>query len=488
MTRWFASLPIHRKLVVMVLGVSTVAVAAAVAGLLAFDLVRFRESAIDEARGLADVLAANSAAAIVFDDRQAARQILDSVQLQPAISRACVYRADATLLASYSRAQLRCPVSPVAARGWRAVAAHVPVSRGGRTVGSVYVERLLADLPRRVLLTAAAALFVLAAAAVLAFTLAQRLQSVISRPIIGLAKAARAVSADQYRIPTIDAPPDETGELVKAFADMVQRLAANSAEREQLLSREREASRLKDQFLASVSHELRTPLNAIMGWVQVLEQTHPSEATIEKAVASVARNARAQGRVIDDLLDISRMITGKLSLTLTAMDLRSALESALEVIGPVANAKGVQIHVTVPDTPCVIQGDADRIRQILWNLLSNAVKFTRAGGHVSTVLRATASGFVVAVSDTGSGIHPSFLPYVFDRFRQADGSTTREQGGLGLGLAIVKELTERHNGAVRAYSAGPGQGSTFEVDFPKLITSESDVPLALQRSPSRWSD
>ena len=476
MTRWFASLPIHRKLVLMVLAVSTAAVAAAVVGLIAFDIARFRATATDDARALAQVIAANSAAAIVFDDPQAARQILDSVAVRPVMSRACVYRANGTLLAGYEREKgASCPASPSSAESWRAVAQRVPVTRGDRLVGSVYVERLLTDLPSRIVVTALVGVLMLVLAAGVAFALAQRIQQVISRPIIALAEAARSVGANQYDIPAIAAPPDETGALVNAFSEMVQRLAASNEEREELLTREREASRLKDEFLAAVSHELRTPLNAIMGWIQILERTEPSPDTVAKAIASVSRNARAQSRVIEDLLDVSRMISGKLQLTVTAMDLHAALESAVEVIAPIAVAKSVTIYVHAPESPCMIQGDFDRVRQILWNLLSNAVKFTPAGGHVDVRLRGTPGGFSVLVADTGIGIAPSFLPYVFDRFRQADGSSTREHGGLGLGLAIVKELTEQHNGSVRATSPGQGEGATFVVTFPKLIESDAET-------------
>ncbi|HZT75330.1 MAG TPA: ATP-binding protein [Vicinamibacterales bacterium] len=478
MNRWFASLPIHRKLVVMVLAVSTAAVAAAVVGLLAFDIARFRTTAVDDARAFAEVIAANSAAAIVFDDPHAARQILDSVQVRPVIARACVYRANGTLLASYVRANAVCPTAPTSSLGWRAVATDVPVVRGGRTVGSVFVERRLSDLPGRVIVTAGVAMLMLLAAAALALGLAQRMQQVISRPIVALAQAARDVGADRLEIPPIAAPPDETGALVGAFADMVQRLRAGNAERERLLAREREASRLKDEFLAAVSHELRTPLNAVLGWVQILERTRPSEQTIAKAIESVARNARAQSRVIEDLLDVSRMISGKLQLRTAVMDLHVALESAVEVIGPLAVAKRVQLAVRAPDTPCLIQGDFDRVRQVLWNLLSNAVKFTPAGGRIDAILTDTADGFSVAIVDNGIGIDPAFLPYVFDRFRQADGSTTREHGGLGLGLAIVKELTERHQGTIQASSAGIGHGATFTATFPKLLGSLTEAQVA----------
>jgi signal transduction histidine kinase len=483
MNRWFASLPIHRKLVAMALVVSTVAVTAAVAGLIVFDLLRFRTAAADGAQTLAQIIADNSSAAIVFGDTEAAQSILASLRARPVIVRACVYRADGSLFASYVQAGDRCPDAPRQMLGWRRLAVEAPVVRNGATVGNVYLERLLTDLRDRVFVTAASGLMMLLLAVGLAFALAHRLQRVISRPIVALAAAARAIGHDeQHPLPDIPAAPDETGQLVTAFGEMVQRLVSSNAalrdevqerrrmeaEREGLLAREREASRLKDEFLAAISHELRTPLNAILGWTQVLTRGTPSPETLDKAIASLARSAQAQNRVIDDLLDVSRIIAGKMQLTFASIDLRVVVESAVDVVEPVAAAKRIALDVDIPQGPCFVQGDADRLRQVFWNLLSNAVKFTPTGGSVAVRVRAEGGVWAVSVTDTGVGVPASFIGQVFERFRQADGSLTREHGGLGLGLAIVKELTELHGGTARAASEGPGRGATFTVTLPKL--------------------
>ena len=493
MRRWFAPLPLHRKIIAIVLLISTVAVSAVVIGLLAFDVARFRDGAFDDVQALARVVARNSAAAVVFNDPETARQIVDSVDVRPAVSRACLYTADGALLAGYAqRGEPSCPAVPAAERGWRRLSAVVPVARNDRTVGSVYVERRLTDLPARILVTASAALVMLVLAGMLAFALARRMEQLISRPIVALAAAARTIGPDRYDLPSIEAPPDETGELVRAFGDMVQRLAsANAAlkaevdertrmqaEREELLRREREASRLKDEFLAALSHELRTPLNAILGWTQILESTEPNADTVTKGIASVARNARAQSRVIEDLLDVSRIVTGKLHLSLTAVDVRAAVQAAADVIGPAAAAKPVRLDVRVPRSPCMVQADADRLRQVFWNLFSNAVKFTPPNGSVTAVVADAGTHFTISVTDTGIGIAPAFLPYVFERFRQADGSPTREHSGLGLGLAIVKDLVELHSGTVRASSAGAGLGATFVVSLPHLVGSADAIDAA----------
>jgi len=496
-TGWFDALPLHRKLITMALAVSTAALSAALIGLVAFDVLRFRQSAADDALALAQVIAENAAATIVFNDAQNARQMLDSVQVRPFISRACLYRAGGSLLAGFERpGSAPCPVVPADARTWRAVASRVAVARNGRVVGSIFVERRLDDLPGRVIATASAGLFMLLVAGVVAFGVARRLQATISRPIVSLANAARAIGRDQHApMPTIEAPPDETGALVDAFSEMVRRLLSSNealtmeveerrrmqAEREALLVREREANRLKDEFLAAVSHELRTPLNAIMGWTQVLANMKPEDRggpTLAKAIASLSRNAHAQSRVIEDLLDVSRIVTGKLQLKVAAVDLRAVIESALDVVAPIAAAKRVRLDVDLPPAASMIRGDVDRVRQVLWNLLSNAVKFTPPDGTVSVRVSGDAAHYTLVVSDSGIGIAPAFLPHVFERFRQADGSTTREHGGLGLGLALVKELTELHGGTVRADSPGVGHGATFTVTLPGLARTSAGQPFA----------
>lgn len=494
MKQWFAALPIHRKLVTMALAVSACALLVVTMGLLAFDIARFRTQAAEDAHALAQVIAENTAAAIEFDDAQAARMTLSSVRVRPVVSLACVYRKDGTLFAEYRSAGANaCPAIPTRLLGWSAVSSVVPVLWNGRTVGAVYVQRVLADLGRRVAVTASAGALVLVLAGLLALGLARRLQRAISRPIVELANAARAIErGDRHEMPAISAPPDETGDLVRAFADMVGRLLSSNealraevderrrmqAERERLLVREREASRLKDEFLAAVSHELRTPLNAILGWTHILSQTNSPDPVVAKASAALERNAQAQNRVIEDLLDISRIITGKLPLSLTAPDLRSIVDAAVEVVTPAATVKGITLAVDTPAQPCVVHGDYDRLRQVVWNLLSNAVKFTPNAGVVTVRLVRHEPAYAIVVSDTGIGISPQFLDHVFERFRQADGSTTRLHGGLGLGLAIVKELTELHGGSVRAASEGLNRGATFTVTLPALEGPAHDALVA----------
>jgi PAS domain S-box-containing protein len=240
----------------------------------------------------------------------------------------------------------------------------------------------------------------------------------------------------------------------------------SAAEKERLYREAQESSRLKDEFLATVSHELRTPLTAILGWAHMLRTGQYSGDSALKAFETIERNARAQSQLIDDLLDVSRIVTGKLRIDVRPLDPNSFIEAAIEAVRPAAEAKGVRLQKIMDTGTVSVSGDPVRLQQVVWNLLSNAVKFTRRGGKVQVRMERVNSHVEIAVSDTGAGIAPEFLPHVFDRFRQADMGTTRRYGGMGLGLAIVRHLVELHGGSVSAESAGEGQGSTFTVLLP----------------------
>lgn len=261
-------------------------------------------------------------------------------------------------------------------------------------------------------------------------------------------------------------------ERVRADEERARLHASESAAREQAEL----ASRAKDEFLAMVSHEIRSPLNAILGWSQVLDKEGLDKASVKRATEIIRRNARAQVQLLSDLMDISRVITGKLRISPRPIDVRHSLEIALETIRPAADAKSITINFEQTDSDPLISGDADRLQQIFWNLLSNAVKFTPTGGRVSVRVKRSGSHVAVEVADSGAGIKPEFLPYVFDRFSQADTSSTREHSGLGLGLALVRHLVELHGGFVRAQSEGVGQGATFIVSLPVRVMRAEQAP------------
>ncbi len=265
-------------------------------------------------------------------------------------------------------------------------------------------------------------------------------------------------------------------------------------ERVVILERERStraeaeaANRSKDEFLAMVSHELRTPLNAITGWTSMLLGGTLDPARTKRALETIDRNARSQAQLIDDLLDISRIISGKLRVSVGSVDVPSTAEMALEAVRLAADAKGVMLEARIEPGAGQITGDADRIQQIIWNLLTNAIKFTPKGGRVTLGVRLTDRGIEIAVDDTGQGIAPEFLPHVFERFKQADGTITRSKGGLGLGLAIVKHLVELHGGTAEAKSNGPGEGSSFAVTLPIPGSGNDLAGVSNTRSAARPS-
>ncbi|MEJ7618138.1 MAG: response regulator [Pyrinomonadaceae bacterium] len=250
--------------------------------------------------------------------------------------------------------------------------------------------------------------------------------------------------------------------------------------REQAARAEAEkANRTKDEFLATLSHELRTPLTSILGWTRLLRQGNFDEVAINRALETIERNAKSQSQLIDDLLDVSRIITGKLRLDVQAINVVGVIEAAVESVRPAAQAKSIELVTELDETLGYTTGDSNRLQQIFWNLFSNAVKFTPERGRVEVQLEKRSGQLEIAVRDTGQGISSDFLPFIFDRFRQADGSTTRIHGGLGLGLAIVRHLVELHGGTIRAASDGPGSGSVFTVALPLAETTKGAVAEAL---------
>jgi signal transduction histidine kinase/DNA-binding response OmpR family regulator len=250
------------------------------------------------------------------------------------------------------------------------------------------------------------------------------------------------------------------------------------------------ANRMKDQFLATLSHELRTPLNAILGWATLLSRGNLAPQEMMEAASVIERNTKVQSQLIDDLLDISRIISGKLRLAVEPVHLPEVISAALAATAPAAEAKGVTIQTHISGDACDVRGDPARLQQVIWNLVSNAVKFTPRGGTIDIRCHRSEDSIEISVTDTGCGIEPAFLPFVFDRFRQADGSSTRMHGGLGLGLSIVRQLVEMHGGQIWVTSPGLGQGATFTVSIPKTEVrdehplDEADAFLGRNDEPS----
>jgi signal transduction histidine kinase/ActR/RegA family two-component response regulator len=261
-----------------------------------------------------------------------------------------------------------------------------------------------------------------------------------------------------------------------ALAEAVARRAAIAIDNARLFRDAEAASRAKDEFLATLSHELRTPLHAILGWTRMLSSGTLDEPTAARALETVERNTRLQSQLIDDLLDVSRVITGKFRIDVRPVSLAGVVAAALDAVRPAADAKGVRLEARADPASGLVAGDGDRLQQVAWNLLSNAIKFTPRGGLVQIRLEPRDGHVRIQVADTGRGIDAAFLPHVFERFRQAESLAARTAGGLGLGLAIVRHIVELHGGTVRADSAGEGRGATFTVDLPELAREHDAVP------------
>ena len=258
-------------------------------------------------------------------------------------------------------------------------------------------------------------------------------------------------------------------------------------ENARLFEEAQQANRIKDEFLAVLSHELRTPLNAIVGYSRLMRGNMLPPDQVTRAIETLERNARWLTQIVDDVLDISRIVSGKIRLDVQAVELASVLDNAVATVQPAADAKGVRLLSLIDPRIGPVSGDPDRLQQVVWNLLTNSVKFTPKGGRVQIRLERVNSHIEIVVSDTGIGISKEFLPYVFDRFRQADSGSTRKTGGLGLGLSIVRHLVEMHGGSVHATSAGEDQGATFTVKLPMMIVQPTaahsrEHPLAARRN------
>ena len=270
---------------------------------------------------------------------------------------------------------------------------------------------------------------------------------------------------------------DDVTDRVRSEAEMRRQITVA----ETALSTAEDALRQKDEFLATLSHEIRTPLNAVIGWTRILRSRAVDPATLENGLRVIDRNATAQSRLIEDMLDMARIVSGKLRLELAPVDLVSATRAAIDVVTPAAAAKSVTIRAKLARGPRPLIADGDRVQQIAWNLLSNAVKFTPSGGSIDVEIPDEPGPLRLTVTDNGQGISPEFLPHVFERFRQANSSTSRSEGGLGLGLALVRQLVELHGGRITAESSGLGEGSVFTVTFPQA----KEDAAAAKREPAR---
>jgi signal transduction histidine kinase/ActR/RegA family two-component response regulator len=466
---------IRRKLAALLMIASSVVLVSASVAYVAWDYFRFRADMQTALEAQAELVLDNTAAALTFHDIGDAREGLSMLSINPHVRLACLYGSDGTLFTEvrFDEPSSEGPCPADARPGSRLTTNRLELTeqltRGRSTGGTLFLVSDLEPLAERLQTQGAAVMVILLFGLLLSFLLSFLLQRVVAQPITALAGTAREIAErGDYSIRANRTSHDEIGVLVGAFNGMLDEIESSQRERALLLEREQEANRLKDEFLATLSHELRTPLNAIVGWVHLLRTGNLPEEERQHALARIDRNAHAQARLVQDLLDVSRITTGKLRLDIREMDLAVVVSNAIDACRPAADARKVaivtQFHGSFPTC-----GDPDRLQQVVWNLLTNAVRFTPSGGKVTVSI--TRDGFdVLRVRDTGAGIDPQFVPHVFEPFRQADGASTRTHGGLGIGLTIVRRLTEMHGGTVEVSSDGLGLGATFTVTLPIRAT------------------
>lgn len=471
---WFSAQPIRRKLTIIVMVVTASALLLSAGGFLVWDTVRFRRETLRDLDTQSEIVARNTSTALLFDMPGDVGTMLATLAARRSIDNAAVYDADGRRVAEYVRDPRHRRI-PDRAQGWAsegtlqyAEVLRPIATEDGKIVGSLYLSTELDEMWARfrAQLFALMTMFLLAGGAALA--LSSRLQRTVSGPLADLSRTAAEISSrGDYTLRASPGHRDELGTVVETFNTMLDRIEARERELKAANAVLQDANRLKDEFLATLSHELRTPLNAVVGWSRLLRTDRLSPEARARALDAIERNATVQARLIDDLLDISRVIRGKFRLDVEPIELRTVVDASLDIVRPAASARNVTIAVDAEPGSGYVTGDPQRLQQVLWNLLSNSIKFTPPGGRVTVRLRSDAAGEHIEVVDTGAGIDPAFLPHVFDLFRQADASSTREHGGLGLGLAIVRKVVELHGGTVTAFSEGQGRGTTMTVTLPR---------------------
>jgi signal transduction histidine kinase/CheY-like chemotaxis protein len=475
---------LRRKLT---LGAVVVIVAAQIAAaivLIALERARARDSLVEDLETNARIVVDNVAAALDFEYRDEAGETLRALGVERGFEHACVYDQRQQLFASHLVVGTCGPEpGPDGAHFGRALTVNTPIVRPDRgRIGTLSLQNSFQPVDDRVREQVVGTIIVLLISSTAAVIFMARLQRQLTEPLQELASTAEAVSRDRnFDRRVRKEADDEVGAVAEAFNDMLSQIKLREEELQNAL-------RLKDEFLATVSHELRTPLNAMLGWSHVLRDPQVTPPIMRQAVEAIDRNAHIQARLIEDILDVSRIITGKLRLEPRPTDLSAIVASAVDVVKPSADAKNITLQVDAPPSAPIV-GDTDRLRQVVWNILSNAVKFTPQAGQIRVTVLGSGGDYEVQVTDTGRGISPEFLPYVFQPFRQADGSSTRSQGGLGLGLAIARHLTELSGGSLAAASEGLDRGATFTIRLPRQTTSpRAAAPEERSSMQERWSD
>jgi signal transduction histidine kinase/ActR/RegA family two-component response regulator len=489
----FRDLSIRRKLTLANVLTSTLALFFASTAFIAFELLIFRASIVRELSTQAAIIGYNSTAALLFNDRSSAAKTLAALRAEPHILAGSIYAKDGAVFATYARRGVT-ELPPLTEsmlehpghefKGNQLILVK-DIDDNGERIGSVRMVSDLTEFSARLKRYLAIVGLVFLASIGAAIAMSSQLQRVIAGPILHLVGRARIVSTEKnYGVRATSTSQDELGLLIETFNEMLTQIQQRDEALEKARVDAETANRAKDEFLAVVSHELRTPLTPVLAWARMLRSGQLDPEATTRALDSIERNVKVQAQLIGDLLDVSRIISGKLRLDVQQVDVAPVVETAVESVRPTAEVKGVRLQMTIDPRAGLVSGDPDRLQQVVWNLLSNAIKFTPKEGQVQVQVSRVDSHIAITISDTGKGIGADFLPYVFDRFRQADSTITRSYGGLGLGLAIVRHLVELHGGHVHAESAGEGQGASFTVELPLAVVQGAPSPGAIHPTAS----
>ena len=482
---------VRSKLILMAVATTIVALLSAAVAMLAVDVRTFQQVWVDDLTTQADIMADVTAPAVSFNDAAAATRNLSVLRVRPQILAGAIYTNSGQRFATYASAgaERRFPASPEAA-GYRIERGELevfrPIVENGEPLGTVYL-RTRYGLLERVISYGAILGGVMLAALVIAALVASRLQASITRPLEAVTKVARQVML--RRDFSLRVPGNEKGEigvLIEAFNDMLAEIgrrsdalqAANRTLEHEMTVRERAeqalilADRRKDEFLATLAHELRNPLAPIRTGLDILRIRSGDAQATQRATDIMERQLRQMVRLVDDLLDVSRINTGKFTIKMGRVELKAVVNDALEVVRSYIELHGHELEIDLPDRPVFLHGDATRLAQILSNLLNNAAKYTNRGGRVGLSATVDDKILVLEVADSGIGLAPDMLDSVFDMFVQVDSTLERSNAGLGVGLSLARKLVELHGGSIEARSEGLGQGSQFVVRLPIVVEPE----------------
>jgi signal transduction histidine kinase/FixJ family two-component response regulator len=457
---------VRAKLLALMLATTGVALLVAMTALVVYDVRAYHERWVADLTTQAEILGRSSLAALAFDDRRTAFENLQLLRARPAIRAAAIYDESGLLFAAYSRAGSRTNIpEPPPTSGQPQVeegelALFHRIVDGGRQRGTVYI-RAQYEIAERLADYVSILAIVMALSMLAALLTSVWLQREITRPIVNIAEVAHEVmDRRDFSLRARKTTQDEIGYLVDAFNNMLAEIGRRA---EALLA----ADRMKDQFLATLAHELRNPLAPISNALHLLEAAGGRPDMQAHAKQMMARQLKQLVRLVDDLLDVSRITTGKLVLHPEDTELHQVIENAVEIARPLIESRGHRLEIELPAGRVHLRGDTTRLAQVFSNLLNNAARYTQRGGSITVKAAAAADGGIcVEVVDTGVGIAPAMLPRIFDMFTQADTSIGRTETGLGVGLALARHLVEMHGGTIEAYSEGVGHGSTFRVRLP----------------------